>query len=93
MTTLRSDGPWRARFLDGPAKEHERIWAIGPVWQRMIVARPGRYHWAIVGGDGMPDRDSEPWESETVYELERLVQSSDDSFGAELIAYYRQVPP
>jgi len=85
-----SAGPWRARFLDGPAREHERHWVVGPVWQRIHIAHPGEWSWVVVGGDGVPlDDDAEPWDDETIYELDHVTEGNGD----ELFAYYREVTP
>ena len=87
---MSTAGPWRARFLDGPGREHERHWAVGPVWQRIHIAHPGKWSWVIVGGDGMPiDDTAEPWDDETIYELDHVAEGPRD----ELLAYYREVTP
>jgi hypothetical protein len=77
--------PWVATFLDGPLTDHEhdRAFAVGPVWHTIILApiRVEQHGWTIVGGDGIPEygEPREAWDGEVTYALDHVV---DD------VAYY-----
>jgi hypothetical protein len=77
---------WRARFLDGPCVRQEHVWAVGPPWQEIRLAKLGAFpgtEFKIVGGDGIPG-SAEPWPTEAHYLLDRL---EDDQ--GETVAWYR----
>ena len=67
------DGPWVAKFADGPQKGQTRFWAVGPPWQEIHLApsRSPRTPWFIAGGDGIPrpTNPTPPHPGETRYTL------------------------
>jgi hypothetical protein len=85
------DGPWRARFLDGPGRAHERLWAVGPPWERIVLTSFGRLTLVVVDGDGFPyEPEREPWPDESTYELDHVIATDgQDTMGAQAVAYYR----
>lgn len=82
-------GPWIATFRDGPLADHghDRVFAVGPIWEEMILVRlPGPQGWAIVGGDGIPDLDRVPWDGEVAYQLLEVIPMAGAD--AEPVAQY-----
>lgn len=67
-------GPWVATFKDGPYKGHTRWWAVGPVWNEIVLApvATDSSRSFICGGDGIPPVENEavePWPYESPYRL------------------------
>jgi len=89
-------GPWVAKFTDGPRKGETRYWAVGPIWNEIKMAPTiGSKHkgWFICGGDGIPpmpgDKEEEPWPGEVLYRLRRTRQTR--VVGEQtMVAYYRK---
>jgi hypothetical protein len=92
--SIRPGVSWVARFRDGPAADSpERVFAVGPVWQRIqLTPMPDPHGWTISGGDQMPWRTSEPWPGEVTYHLVELVLDADDPGAGDRIAYYELAP-
>lgn len=96
MTTTKAPwtGPWIARFRDGPHRDTQRVWAVGPIWQQIVIAPlPHRKSWFIARGDGIPPfpgDEPEPWPGEVEYKLAstRVARESGESV---MIATYKTV--
>lgn len=81
-------GPWRATFRDGPlaGPDHDRLFAVGPVWTEMWLTRRPMTGWFIVGGPwGAP---VEPWPEQVHYRLAYFWEPAD---GTDAIAAYEQL--
>jgi hypothetical protein len=82
------DGPWVARFLDGPCESWERHWSVGPIWRELRLTKT-TWGWGIVGGDGIPtDTEVVPWDDEVTYVLDSTLTPAPTAY-REVIGFYR----
>jgi hypothetical protein len=86
------EGPWVAVLKDGPCKDSERWWAVGPVWKEIVLAPSphDQRRWFLAGGDGIAaaPKGTEPWPDEAVYRLAHTKRAQRDGEDT-MIAEYR----